>query len=106
MGAAVFLDKLSRKRPESNEPDPAEASVMTTMTIGEIKARFSQVLESVRRGETIVVAYGKRRERVAAIVPYRKVVKSAPRHLGVLKGKGRCRIARDFSLSDEQFLDG
>jgi prevent-host-death family protein len=79
---------------------------MATMTIGEVKARFSEVLESVRRGETIIVSYGKRREKVAAIVPYRKVAKSAPRRLGLLKGKARCRIAQDFSISDEQFLDG
>ncbi|MFN0316004.1 MAG: type II toxin-antitoxin system Phd/YefM family antitoxin [Burkholderiales bacterium] len=79
---------------------------MPTMTIGEIKARFSDVLKSIQRGETVIVSYGKRREKIAAIIPYSQVAASTPRPLGLLKGKARCRIASDFSVTDEEFLAG
>ncbi|MBI2297036.1 MAG: prevent-host-death protein [Betaproteobacteria bacterium] len=73
------------------------------MTIGEVKARFSEVLESVRRGKTVIISYGRKREKVAALVPYRRAAAS-PRPLGLLRGKARCRIAKDFSVTDEQLL--
>lgn len=79
---------------------------MGVMTIGEIKARFSEVLDSVRRGETVIISYGKKREKVAAIVPYARVAASSPRPLGLLRGKARCRIAKNFSITDEQMLGG
>jgi prevent-host-death family protein len=78
---------------------------MPVLTIGELKARFSEVLESVRRGETIIISYGRRREKVAALVPYRRAAAAARRPLGLLRGKARCRIAGDFSVTDEQFLE-
>ena len=79
---------------------------MSVMTTGEIKARFSEVLDSVRRGETVIISYGKKREKVAAIVPYTQVASASPRPLGLLRGKARCKIRKDFSLTDEQLLGG
>ena len=43
---------------------------METVSIGKLKARFSEVLERVRQGEQIVISYGKKREKVAVIIPY------------------------------------
>ena len=77
---------------------------MSVMTIGEVKARFSEVLESVRRGKTVIISYGRKREKVAALVPYRRAAAAKRRPLGLLRGKARCRIARDFSVTDEQLL--
>lgn len=79
---------------------------MSTMTIGEVKARFSEVLKRIQRGETVIVSYGKRREKIAAIVPYGQVGSRKPRRLGLLKGKARCRIGRDFSMTDDELLAG
>ena len=36
---------------------------MKTLGVGEIKAHFSDVLERVKGGEKITVAYGKKREK-------------------------------------------
>ncbi len=43
---------------------------MQTLTIGELKGRFSEVLEKVKLGEKIVISYGKKREKVAVFFPY------------------------------------
>lgn len=77
---------------------------MSVMTIGEVKARFSEVLESVRRGKTVIISYGRKREKVAALVPYRRTAAAKRRPLGLLRGKARLRIAKDFSVTDEQLL--
>ena len=77
---------------------------MSVMTIGEVKARFSEVVESVRRGKTVIISYGRKREKVAALIPYRRAAAAKRRPLGLLRGKARCRIARDFSVTDEQLL--
>jgi antitoxin (DNA-binding transcriptional repressor) of toxin-antitoxin stability system len=77
---------------------------MKTMTVGEFKARFSEALDAVRAGETIIVAYGRNRRKIAAMVPYAEVTKAAKRPLGLLKGKARVGFARDFKLGDEELL--
>ena len=43
---------------------------MKIMTVGEFKARFSEALDAVRDGETIIVFYGRKHRKVAARVPY------------------------------------
>ena len=50
---------------------------MKTMTVGEFKARFSEALDAVRGGETIVVAYGRNRRKIAAMVPYAGIKQAA-----------------------------
>jgi hypothetical protein len=38
---------------------------MQTLTIGELKTGFSEVLKKIRSGQKIVISYGKKREKVA-----------------------------------------
>lgn len=77
---------------------------MKTMTVGQFKARFSEALDAVRGGETIIVAYGRSHQKVAAMVPYSDLPPTAKRPLGLLKGKARVRFAKDFALEDESLL--
>jgi antitoxin (DNA-binding transcriptional repressor) of toxin-antitoxin stability system len=77
---------------------------MKTMTVGEFKTNFSDVLDAVRAGQTIIVAYGRNRTKVAAMVPYAALKPPRKRSLGLLKGKVRLRIAPDFAISDEDLL--
>ena len=42
---------------------------MQTIQVGEFKARFSEMMDCVREGQTIVVAYGRNQEKVAALIP-------------------------------------
>ncbi len=76
---------------------------MKTVTIGELKARFSELLKEVQEGEEIEVAFGKKKEEVAYLVP-KSYKKSKPRKLGILQHKGRVRFAEDFKMTEEEFL--
>lgn len=80
---------------------------MRTLTIGEFKAQFSTILDAVQAGESVVVCYGRKKERVAALVPYRQFAATIPaprRPLGLLKGRAGFSMTEDFALSDDEFL--
>jgi len=79
---------------------------MRTLTIGEFKTHFSEVLAAVQSGESVVVCYGRKKERVAALVPYAEFSSKsgAVRPLGLLKNRASFTIAGDFALSDDEFL--
>ena len=78
---------------------------MRTLTIGEFKARFSEVLSAVQAGDSVVVCYGRKKERVAALVPYAQFADSkGKRSLGLLKGQASFSLSEDFTISDEEFL--
>lgn len=80
---------------------------MRTLTIGEFKARFSDVLSAVQAGESVIVCYGRKKQRVAALVPYADfATRAGKRPLGLLKGKGSFSISRDFAIRDEDLLEG
>ena len=78
---------------------------MKTMTVGELKAHFSEVLAQLgKTGEPIAISYGKKKEKIAAIIPYSQLKPRAERTLGVMQGRARCVIHDDFALSDEDLL--
>jgi antitoxin (DNA-binding transcriptional repressor) of toxin-antitoxin stability system len=78
---------------------------MKTMTVGELKGQFSEVLDQVlKNGKPIAISYGKKKEMIAAIVPYSQVAPKTARPLGLMKGRARVVIHGDFSLTDEAFL--
>lgn len=77
---------------------------MQTIQVGEFKARFSEMIDSVRAGETIVVAYGRNQEKVAALIPYDQLPTQQPRQLGTLVGIASVSFAPDFAITDEELL--
>ena len=77
---------------------------MQTLTIGELKASFSEVLKKIRSGEEIVISYGKKREKVAVLVPYSAYASTPQRSLGLLKDRAGCIIHDDFEISEEEML--
>jgi antitoxin (DNA-binding transcriptional repressor) of toxin-antitoxin stability system len=78
---------------------------MKTMTVGELKAQFSEVLSQlVQNGEPVAVSFGKKKEKVAAIIPYSQLPLQGERPLGVMKGRARCVTRDDFALDDEAML--
>ncbi|MBP7737508.1 MAG: type II toxin-antitoxin system Phd/YefM family antitoxin [Spirochaetes bacterium] len=78
---------------------------MKHLQVGEFKSRFSSVLDDVRKGEEITISYGKKKEKVAVIVPYSKYKKNIRRKLGILEKRASCVIGDDFSLSDEDMIE-
>ena len=78
---------------------------MKTMTVGELKAQFSEVLgQMIKSGEPVAISYGKKKEKIAAIVPYSQVKPQTERPMGVMKGHARCVIHDDFALDDKEML--
>lgn len=77
---------------------------MQTVQVGEFKARFSEVTDSVRAGKTIVVAYGRNQEKVAALIPYDQLPTQQARQLGTLAGVTSVSFAPDFAITDEELL--
>jgi len=77
---------------------------MEVITVGELKARFCEILEQVIKGQEIVISFGKQRKKVAVLVPYSRFKGKPERKLGLLKGRASCRIHDDFKLSDEEML--
>lgn len=77
---------------------------MHTMTVGEIKAHFSEVLDLVQHGEDVVISFGKKKEKIAVLVPFSHYERKPERRLGLLVGKASFAIKDDFKISDEEFL--
>ncbi len=78
---------------------------MKTLQVGELKKRFSEVLDKVRNGEEIAVSYGKKKELVAVIVPISKYQKKNKRNIGILAGKAGFKASKDFKISEEEIFD-
>ncbi len=77
---------------------------MQTLTIGELKTNFSEVLKKIKSGQKIGISYGKKREKVAVIVPYSDYVSTPERSLGLLKDRARCIIHDDFEITEKEML--
>ena len=78
---------------------------MKTYSVGELKAHFSEILDMVQDGEEIAIAYGKKKEVIARIVPEKKPKKLKKRKLGALKGKATVTFHGEWSISDEELVN-
>ena len=77
---------------------------METLKVGELKRKFSHILQRVEAGEEIIISFGKKEKKIAVLVPYDKYIFDSPRPLGILKGKAKCIIGDDFKISDKELL--
>lgn len=77
---------------------------MKTLTIANLKTKFSDIINEVRNGEEIIVEYGKKHEKVAVIIPY-KNFKKKKRKVGILKGIASYEINGNFKISSEDLLN-
>ena len=74
------------------------------MQIGELKAHFSEVIERVKGAEEIVISYGRRREKVAVLVPYERYREANRIRLGELEGTVTVGFAEDFKITSEELI--
>ena len=75
---------------------------MKTMTVGEFKTHFSDVLQQVKGGEKIAVTFGKKKEVVGYFLP--ELPQHTNRILGILEGKANAVFSDDFKMTDDDFL--
>jgi len=74
------------------------------MAVGEIKARFSAVLEEVKQGQKVDILYGRKKKPVATIIPYREEAKGE-RKIGILDGKAKFEFRDDFEMTAEELFN-
>jgi len=74
---------------------------MRTMTVGEFKAQFSQVLKAVEQGEKIAITFGRKKEVKAVISPKNL---SEKRELGILEGRSKVIFKDESGLTEEEFI--
>ncbi len=79
---------------------------MKTLTLAEAKTKFSSVMKEVVLGEEIAVSYGKKKDTIAVIVPYKKWInpKKTKRKLGILEHLGQVTFADNWHISDEELM--
>lgn len=76
---------------------------MKTMTVGEFKSQFAEVLEQVKAGVGFAVTYGKKKKIVGYFLPESQLVKPK-RKLGLLNGKATVDFKPDFKITEEELL--
>ena len=76
---------------------------MKTLSVGEFKAQFSDVLEKVKAGESIGISYGKKKQPVAMIVPFAQK-KGGKRKIGLFDGKTEIKFADEFKITEEELV--
>lgn len=77
---------------------------MKTMTVGEFKAQFSEVIEQVKAGEKIAVTFGKKKEVIGYFTPDIRIEKKNKRILGILENKAVAVFDEKFEMTEEEFL--
>ena len=77
---------------------------MKSLPVGELKAHFSKVLEEVKEGESYGILYGRKKQPVAMIVPFKEPEERNERELGILEGKHHITFADDFAMTEEELL--
>ena len=75
---------------------------MKTLTVGEFKANFSEVVEQVKAGEKFAVTRGKKKQVVGYFVPENPQGNKIK--LGILQGKATFKFGEDFKMTEEEFL--
>lgn len=78
---------------------------MKSLSVGEIKTHFSEVLEKVQQGESFGITYGKNKKLVAEINPPKTKQTKKKRKLGILEGKMEVVFADDFKMTEEEFIN-
>jgi len=77
---------------------------MKTINVANLKADFSSVIDVLKNGDEVVIEYGKRHEKLAVIVPYKKYKRSS-RKIGILKGKASFKMNAGYKMSAEDLLN-
>lgn len=75
---------------------------MKTISVGDLKTHFSEILKSVERGEKIAITYGRKKEIKALLVP--NEIKKQKRKLGILEGKATFTFVGGHNTTAEEFF--
>jgi len=77
---------------------------MKALPVAEVRTHFSSLLKEVEMGNEIGIAFGRKKETIAVIVPIEEYRKIKLRKYGTLEGKINVVFAADWSITDEELL--
>ena len=77
---------------------------MKSLTVGEFKAQFSEVLKDIQDGHSVAITYGKKRMKLAVLVPYDRYMDVTARKLGLLPANAHSPGHDDFTMIDAECL--
>jgi len=78
---------------------------MKIMSTADFKANFSSVVEELKKGNEVVITYGRKKEALATVVPQSKI--KQPNYtvkIGDLKAKGLKLKLSNFDMTEDEFL--
>ena len=79
--------------------------IMKTLQSAKVKTHFSSVLKDVEAGNEVAITYGKKKQTIAVIIPYKKWKKNQKRQLGTLEGKISISFSKNFTMTDEELIN-
>lgn len=79
---------------------------MKHVSVGDFKARFSDILREVQDGEEVAIQFGRRKETVAVLVSPERLQRGQRRQLGIMEGKASFRVKGEWKMTDEQLIAG
>ncbi len=78
---------------------------MKTLSVGELKAGFSAVVDDLKQGREVAITYGRQKVPLATIIPQSKLDKpDYSIRVGDLQAKGWTYELKDFEMTDEELL--
>ncbi len=77
---------------------------MKEMQVGYLKTHFSDVLDLVSKGEKVAINYGRRKEKLAVIVPYSEYCAKKKRTIGIRENTASYKVKDNFKMSDGELL--
>jgi antitoxin (DNA-binding transcriptional repressor) of toxin-antitoxin stability system len=78
---------------------------MKTLPVAEVRTNFSALLKEVELGTEIGIAFGRKKETIAVIVPIEEYKKIKTRKLGTLEGKVKVEFSENWTMTDEEFIN-
>ena len=77
---------------------------MKTLSVAKVRMNFSALLKEVALGNEIGIAFGRKQETIAVIVPIEEYKKIKTRQLGTLEGKVQVEFSENWAITDEEFV--
>lgn len=75
---------------------------MLIVSVSTLKNHFSSILKKVQLGEEVAIAFGRKKEILAYIVPKQFRDAQPPRPVGLLDGKVKMSIPGNFKMSEAE----
>ena len=77
---------------------------MKTLSVAKVRMNFSALLKEVALDNEIGIAFGKKQETIAVIVPIEEYKRIKTRQLGTLEGKVQVEFSENWAITDEEFV--